>query len=66
MGKANCLLELEQTTSTVYLDFMWLSQCKLVLKTNKKQTKPTPSLIFMMLRQVYKHDLYISDGIQLA
>lgn len=66
VGKANCLLELEQTTSTVYLDFMWLSQCKLVLKTNKKQTKPTPSLIFMMLRQVYKHDLYISDGIQLA
>lgn len=66
MGKANCLLELEQTTSTVYLDFMWLSQCKLVPKTNKKQTKPTPSLIFMMLRQVYKHDLYISDGIQLA
>lgn len=66
VGKTNCFIELEQTTSTVYFDFMWLWQCKLVLKTNKKmQTKPNPSLIFMILRQVCKHDLYITDGIQL-
>jgi len=31
---------------------------------NKKHTKPV--LIFTVLRQTYKHDLYITDAIQLA